>query len=228
MHLPLCDIFFPRFCIGCGKIGQYFCTKCVLQVKPILTSETICPVCERGSFDGFTHIGCKNKYSLDGLVSFFHYKGVMKKALKEIKYRFVADSIKHVLKLISQDTLSRVELLITDSSIIIPIPLHPARERYRGFNQAVLISNYLSEMFHIPVKKDYIRRSKNTISQTIRMSKKERYVNMKHVFVANCNIHSSRIFLVDDVFTTGATLGDACRSLKRAGAKEVFGVTIAR
>lgn len=194
-------------------------------MQPIQPNESICPVCGRSAFDGKTHPICRTKYTPEGLISFFRYSGVVKKAVKELKYRYVSDLAGEFASLFHLNQMIKV----TDSSFtIVPIPLHPERLRFRGFNQSEVLSGIISEKLHIPVRTDLLARLKKTAAQAELHKRKERLKNMDHVFGSTQGVNGFRIILVDDVYTTGATMLDATKVLKQAGAKSVLAVTIAR
>lgn len=231
--MTLLDILFPKRCVGCGKLGSYFCASCVSTIRPIEPAEAICPMCEKPAIDGITHPRCVTRYSLDGLTSFFHYDGVVRKAIKTLKYRFVSDLASEFIGLIPEDPISSLpKLLITQplSAFLVPIPLHPSRFRDRGFNQAEKLGRLLANRLHIPIRIDMLRRTKRAEPQVIMRNRKERLQNMNNAFsLNNLTIQQfNNIVLFDDVFTTGATMRAAANTLKRAGIKRVWAVTMAR
>ncbi|MBI4991014.1 ComF family protein [Candidatus Gottesmanbacteria bacterium] len=242
--MNLLDFLFPRRCVGCGKIGNYFCKQCRSKIESI--THPVCPVCGGPAIDGATHPRCQTRYSLDGLTSFFRYDGAIRKAVKAIKYRFVSDLAKEFISLIPNSRLSGIhdavfvhpsqtasgQLSINNyqSAILIPIPLHPSRLRFRGFNQAEVLGRLLAKRLNIPMKIGVLKRIRKTIPQVEMKDRKKRLKNMEDVFAAFPNILISQylnILLFDDVFTTGATLRAAANVLKRAGAKKVWGVVMA-
>jgi ComF family protein len=105
---------------------------------------------------------------------------------------------------------------------VIPIPLHRSRERARGFNQAELIASRLGRPMHTRV----LRRRKNTISQT-GLTRNQRQHNLSAAFEVRGEIRGN-VILIDDVYTTGSTMNEAARTLKRAGVKRVEVLTVAR
>ena len=109
-----------------------------------------------------------------------------------------------------------------DFDMIVPIPLHPVRQRRRGFNQSLIISNCLQKELNIPVFNDALVRIRRTKDQT-GLNRQRRTDNMRGAFVANVdfNFRGKRIMLVDDVTTSGATAGEAARILKEAGTREI-------
>jgi len=113
--------------------------------------------------------------------------------------------------------------------LIIPVPLHPKRLRWRGFNQSVLLARQVSRAYNIPLDPFVIYRNKETPPQT-QLREEERRKNVRGVFSLNPRkpIDGKRVLLVDDVYTSGATVNECSRSLKRGGAKEVYVLTLAR
>jgi ComF family protein len=114
-----------------------------------------------------------------------------------------------------------------EADVIVPVPLHPRRERARGYNQAELIARELARWLGKPVKTDWLARVKDTPSQT-GLTPAQRIENVQGAFSARDKVDKARILLVDDVCTTGATLNACARALKRAGAESVQAVTVAR
>ena len=233
--MNLLDLLFPKRCIGCGKIGSYICLRCRKTMHPLTILK--CPVCEKPAFDGATHPRCKTRYGIDGLTSFFRYDGIVKKAVKELKYRFVTDIVHELFDCIPQFSrlsfsLIRSSYLESRLSCILPVPLHASRLRFRGFNQAEVIGKELSKRFNIPLQRNYLLRKKMTLPQVEMKVRENRLQNMKDVFIVRYPVSSSHrhavALLVDDVFTTGATLRSAASVLKHARVKYVWGVTIAQ
>ncbi len=150
---------------------------------------------------------------------------VIQKAIKTIKYRYAHKVTDDLLRYASFSKLPK-------QSLFVPIPLHPARRRLRGFNQAEIIARLLSKRFNIPVQTDILKRIRKTVPQVDMKNRENRLFNMKGVFIVNeeviPSIQQNTIILVDDVYTTGATMQSACEALKRAGVRTVWGLTIAQ
>jgi ComF family protein len=179
-------------------------------------------MCGRRAFEGVTHPKCRTRYCLDGLTSYFHYDGTARKAIKAIKYRLVSDLATEFISL-----LPYLPSTIYDQrSILVPIPLHPNRFRDRGFNQAEVLGTIFAKRLNIPARTDILRRVKETEPQASIKKRADRLENMKNIF--SCKNVSGNILLFDDVCTTGATLRSAAGALKRAGANQVWAMTIAR
>ena len=220
--MKLLDILFPKRCVGCGRLGRYFCDSCTKMIQIILPTEAICPMCGRAGLDGKTHLRCQTRYSIDGLTSFFRYDGVVRKGVKAIKYRMTYDIASEFVNLVPEMTLPFQKSHI----ILIPIPLHISRLRERGFNQAEVLGKFLAGRLNLPMRTDILSRIKKTTPQVEMKDRDKRLKNMTDVFAAGKV--ASNIILFDDVFTTGATMRSAANVLKRAGVRWVWAVTMAR
>lgn len=113
--------------------------------------------------------------------------------------------------------------------LILPVPLHSKRLRWRGFNQSVLLARQLSRAYGIPLHPYILSREKETPPQT-QLSEDDRRRNVRGVFSVHGKevIKGKNLLLVDDVYTSGATVNECSRALKQAGAKEVYVLTLAR
>ena len=217
------DFIFPKKCVGCGKFGSYICVDCFSKIEFI--DKPVCAVCARQAVGGKTHPGCSTRYTLDGLVVACRYKGAVRAAVVKIKYRWIYDISKVLVNLLV-DSLWRYDL--PDDVILVPIPLHASRRNWRGFNQAELLAGELAKRFKVRMNTKLIFRVMNTKTQ-VGLLRDERKKNIKGAFVVSQSekCKGKRFILVDDVFTTGATMNEACRVLKTAGAAGVWGMTAA-
>ena len=238
--VQILDIFFPKRCIHCGKVGRYFCAGCRGKIRVIAENEPICPMCEKPAVGGYTHPRCQTRYSPDGLTSFFHYDGPVRRAVKAIKYRHISDLASEFVSLVPL-TLLRIPIISNQKrSCLIPIPLHFDRFRSRGFNQAEVFGALLAHKLHVPMRTDILARTRATTAQVEMKNRKERLSNMTGAFTISRSVGSTLtgqkirkrmipgIILFDDVFTTGATMRAAANVLKRNGATYVWAVTMAR
>ena len=232
--MNLLNFLFPRRCLSCGTIGKYFCSRCVGKIRTIEQRETICPVCERPAISGATHPFCKTRYTIDGLTGFFHYDGIIRKAIKSLKYRSVSDLAKEFVGLIPDTVLSHIVLVChsreNGNPVFIPVPLHSSRYKDRGFNQAEVLAQFIARRLSLRVATDILKRVKHTTPQVEMKDRNKRLKNMEKVFSV---LHSPfpfpySVILFDDVFTTGATMRAAANILKREGVKFVWGITMAR
>ena len=232
----LLDFLFPRTCLGCGKTGQYFCSSCIRKIRVI--ESQICPVCEKPSPFGQTHSACQTRNSLDGLVSFFIYEGIIKKAIHQLKFKYVTDLADELFSLLKEiwmmekaDRFSQMKCFIeTKKPVIVSVPLYWYKENLRGFNQTEIFGKKFAQLWNLQFRKDILIRSKSTQSQ-VGLTEEERQKNIANAFSISPSILISQypdILLIDDIWTTGATLKTCGALLKKTGAKEVWGLTIAR
>jgi ComF family protein len=231
------DILFPITCLSCGKTGEWICEKCLVKIP--LKIDQVCPFCERKiTPGGRICFECHKHSPLDGLLVSTSYKNeIVSASVHNYKYRFVEDLHVPLGKILIRAFLNS-DLSIPD--LIIPIPLHSRRLRYRGFNQAKLLADYLSANLtpglSIPVANNLIIRSRYTSPQMKIKDYQKRKKNLEGAFevAKNCvrnlyqTLENKRVLLVDDIATTGATLFECAKVLKNAGAKEVLALVIAR
>jgi competence protein ComFC len=154
------------------------------------------------------------------------YEGALREYLTELKYRYRPDLGKALGMLLVEWVKGHREFQKFD--LIIPIPIHWQKLMVRGYNQAELLANPLQRYLNISIKCDIIIREKVTLSQNA-LHKEERFNNVYQAFrVINTKpIAGKKILLVDDIFTTGATVSEASRVLMRAGAVDVKVLTLA-
>ncbi|MDO8240742.1 MAG: ComF family protein [Candidatus Moranbacteria bacterium] len=235
------DTLFPISCLSCNKDDAWLCENCLENIN--LLSFQVCPKCE----DTVTEYGqlcrnCKTTSDLDALVVALKYQdNHIDKFVHLYKYRFVEDLHIPLGKIIVEAILNS-GLPMPD--IIIPVPLHKRRLRWRGFNQSELLAKYVSQNltpgFEIPVFSNLLTRHKYTPPQMKIGKYADRQKNMRNAFAFNHKSdsfqqleqleHSNKynVLLVDDISTTGSTLFECAKVLKQNGAKKVFGAVIAR
>jgi ComF family protein len=222
----LLDLLFPKICLGCGREGKYICDSCTSKAK---TLKPVCPYCEKPSIDGFTHTKCKKKYGLDGLTSIWDYDGVIKKAIMALKYKYSTEVGKELSERYISELMTRSDLV--KGGTLIPIPIHWHRENVRGFNQSIEIGKSVALSMNWKFIPDLLIKKQQTVSQ-VELSVEKRKQNLEGAFSLSPHDSSfiipNSIVLFDDVFTTGSTLKEAAKVLKRAGVEKVWGMTIAR
>jgi ComF family protein len=227
--MNLLDFVFPKICLGCGNEGSYICSDCVAKVRP---AKLICPYCERPSIDGVTHIKCQKKLGLSGLISIWEYEGVIRKAILALKYKYVTE-IALLLSdyIIEQFQISNIKSQISNLSVLVPVPLHWHRQNTRGFNQSIEVGKSVADAMNWKFAPVLLVKKQPTISQ-VELRGDRRRQNLKGVFALSPHdslfIIPDSVVLFDDIFTTGSTLREAAKVLKKAGVRKVWGLTVAR
>ncbi len=234
----LLDILFPQFCLRCGKEGNLICQDCLSTIE--ISEYQFCPFCKKPNRvrieDTEKKGKCKahQKMNLDGLFSATSYENsLVRNLIRKFKYQPFLKTLREPLAflIIAHFFLSGNKNFFekSGSSLFLPVPLYYKREKWRGFNQSSEIAKILSEFFKIPLQTNNLIKIKRTQPQA-NLSREERKKNVKDAFLIKNHqtIKGKRIFLVDDVFTTGQTLEGCSKVLKEAGAKEVWGIVIAR
>lgn len=232
----IADLLFPRACVGCDREGSFLCDACQSTIPRKTTHR--CPSCRRVDTPyGVTCLACAKRHALDGIFAATPFQGnpVIEEAIHVLKYEFVTELARPLGALLAH-AASETDLPLPD--VILPVPLHPWRRRFRGFNQASLIASVLADEMTpgllIPLRDDLLIRARFTLPQARSDNAKERRRNLSGAFALNKGrsprkeIRGKTFWIVDDVATTGATLEECARVLKRYGAKKVFGVVIAR
>lgn len=183
-----------------------FCEHCgrPLQLKT-------CPYCQ------------KQPLAINGMRAVAFFEGNLRHAIHAFKYEHRPE-----LAPILGNMLSNY--LVTfpiNVDALIAVPLHPHRERERGYNQSALLAQALASQNHLPVLPHALKRTRITRSQ-VELNAKERRVNVQDAFIADGSVADKNILLIDDVCTSGATM-DACGiALKQQNAKSVWGLALAR
>jgi competence protein ComFC len=231
----LSKILYPYHCVSCDieLKNDYICLDCLNSVKTI--EEQTCPVCEKRSLCGATHQECATTTPLNGLFVATSYKDkIMHKLIHTHKYKFVK-KFHEQLALIAIKALKNNNIisdLKTQKPIITPVPLHPLRHRWRGFNQSEIIAKNLSEYFDIPYEELLIRVKNNTpqkdITNTLR-----RQQNIKNAFKLKKassleKYKKSTIIIVDDIATTLSTINECAKKIKLLKPRKIYAITLAR
>lgn len=236
------DLFFPKFCVNCKQEGFYLCPDCFSLIE--ILDRQYCPFCENlVVLNGKTCQKCRRTKHLKGLYCAVSYDNfIVKKLLHIFKYEPFVKDLSEVLAFLIINHLNRIKeglvrgrasasYLNLDDFVLIPVPVHKRKLKFRGFNPAKEIAKHLSNYLKIPLLDKVLIKIKETPAQTD-LKKEERLKNLKGVF--SClkpnlkQIINKKILLVDDVFTTGSTMEECALVLKQAGAKEVWGIVAAK
>ncbi|MEA2020656.1 MAG: ComF family protein [Patescibacteria group bacterium] len=219
----LVSFLFPRKCVGCRRFGSWLCPKC--EDKLSYAPFQYCLVCGRPAIGGFTHPGCATRYSVDRLLVPFQYQGPLRLAICRAKYWGEWALFSRFADLVSL-WLAYSSISFLPDTVLVPIPLHPLRLWERGFNQSEIFAKYLAQQLDLSVSFLGLKRAHYTQSQT-KLNQQERKKNVRGAFSCSSALEGKNIVLVDDVCSTGATLSEASKMLKKKGARSVWVLVIA-
>ena len=202
------DLVFPPRCAGCLRVDVHWCVECqrLLDALPLPAPgdnpET--------SFTAFATSG--------------GHAGLLRKAILALKFENAPQ--------LARPLGARLALLVDRENwapdLLVPVPLHPSRERERGYNQAQLVGQELAQLLDIPQEANALQRVIATRAQ-VGLDRTQRQRNVAGAFAAGSELIGGRdVLLVDDVYTTGATLRECARALRAGGAGKVYGLTLSR
>lgn len=210
--LNLLKLIYPDVCAFCNKIQkESLCKKCEEKIKKYKKDIVI---------------RSKNNY-FEELISIFKYEGLIREKIIQYKFQDKSYIYNTFAKIILKN--EKVCGLLKKYDIIIPVPIHRKRKLQRGYNQTQLIAKEIAKNIDIKLCDDVLVKSKNTIAQS-KLNKNKRKQNIKNAFkVLNLEkIQGKNILLFDDIFTTGSTVNECSKILKKVGAKTVGVLTIAK
>ena len=153
-----------------------------------------------------------------------HYGGPLRDAVHAFKFRRKRALARPLAALVLEHYDAN---LARGFDALVPVPLSAEREHERGFNQAALLAECLGRDLGLPVKARWLRRTRTTPPQS-ELGAAERHANVRGAFAAPPRVSGRAVIVVDDVFTTGATVTECCRALTSAGARRVAVLTVAR
>lgn len=231
------NLLFPRPCVFCGLdrqgAGACLCGPC--QEALHLIRQPWCGVCGFPAEidysvpeDNFICARCRlEQPPFDRARSVVMYESAFKGLMAFYKYQKQPGALDEIRNLLTTFYSDHSE--IYNDLIVVPVPLHQNKCRSRGFDQAVMLAREVAAVFNLPLDAGVVTRNRDTESQT-RMSRNKRIENMRGAFeIQDANsIEDRRVLLVDDVMTTGATVSEVSRILKKGGARWVEVLTLGR
>jgi len=231
----LSDALFPPLCLACsdvlsGAADQVFCPDCQRQITFITGNR--CPVCgiifpDSPSEDHLCGNCLEHKPWFSCARAAVSYEGVVLDAIRRFKYGRDITTGSALATFLSGFEFDDLDFNMFDA--IVPVPLHIKRLRERGFNQSLILARALGKKHNLNVDFSLLKRCKLTLTQT-GLDKTERQKNISGAFVAGPRekIRGRNLILVDDVYTTGATINECARTLIKTGAAKVAVLTLAR
>lgn len=219
----LVNVLFPTICAACGRLGPMICDTCTEQIQILGTN--VCRQCGRPSASvAKSCVFCRNDtFRLQQSRACFAFRDPLTTIIHKFKY----DGLYGLAEPLGMCMARFWPEWDSPPDMIIPIPLHERRKRMRGFNQAALLAQHLGTVVHVPLNDVGLKRVRNTTPQ-VGLSPAERESNVRDAFSADSSeLEGKHILLLDDVFTTGATMNAAAGAIIDAGAASVSAYCLA-
>jgi len=247
------DLLFPKFCVGCSGEGEWLCSKCAQNIVPVVSQ--VCPKCGKLNAQGRYHVNCRKGIALKGIIAAAYFEeGPVREMIHNFKYNGVTAlgenlsvlmanalarnfqlSISNFqsipndqLKNFTNENYLKTEKCKIENYILTFVPLHWRRQAQRGYNQAELLAEEVAKLTGL--KTAALLEKRKSTKRQAELSSRSRQENLKNAFFVKTPISlvGKKVILIDDVTTTGSTLNECAKVLKEAGAKEIWGLVIAR
>lgn len=230
-EMDLSTILFPPVCVGCGCLGVQICARCSQKVRTI--EKDWCLFCGNtipSPTSPCPH--CAGKHETLPVLGFWYYESVVSRSIWSIKYKQNKRLIQDILLCLGPRSLAHM-LSISEQhrdTILVPVPLHPNREKERGYNQSLYIAKLLGALTNIPVMQHAVERVRETLPQAHCTSKTERLRNIQGAFRVKepLLLKEKTLVLVDDVVTTGSTVREISREINKHFPSRPIVVCLAR
>ena len=219
----LLDIFFPPRCAVCTEVlsleerNDFLCEDCREDLPCFPKGE--CPHCGgETKIYGFCE-PCLKEFAFSDACAVFPYE-MVRDAIHLFKYEGDKTIGYGLGELMAEYLLKKQRELLEKADVMVSVPLHPRKEKFRGFNQTHILCEKISEKTGLSFEKNALERKRETIAQS-ELNPAERKLNLKDAFSVKKDFTGKTVLLVDDIFTTGTTCNECAKELYRAGAKEV-------
>lgn len=224
MIKPLLNKILPPLCPVCNEVVE----DCVCSKYGYLIEEPYCSVCSL-PFDsrlkGEWMCGrcIEDAPHFDKVFALFKYDEAVREFIHRIKYRTFLTGVRTVCAILAE----KIQWYGLEADFLVPVPLSQDRLVKRGFNQASLIANMLSLYLKLPVVYDVLIRKKLTVP-LFQLSKSERKRVLRGAFEVKRRLDGKNVIVVDDIMTTGVTIDECAKMLKKKGAQKVYAGVLAR
>jgi ComF family protein len=223
------DLLFPSVCIGCGRVGELFCASCSQKVEA--TPQPVCARC--GTPQSTPTLRCARCARAGDLSLLYTRAAALHTSpLREAIHAFKYDKQQELAPLLARYLVAIYaeppwSELPQPVSAVVPVPLHASRLAERGYNQSELLAAAFCRATDLPLQPAWIMRVRET-RQQVGLGPDERKANVDGAFEATKDAAGHRLLLIDDVYTTGATLQACAVAALAAGAQCVYGLTLAQ
>ncbi|MBI5047628.1 MAG: ComF family protein [Deltaproteobacteria bacterium] len=242
------NLLLPQICPLCSEDTEdgQFCQKCLSDIRLITSPICLCcgvPFISQECEDHLCGRCIKKEMPFSIARSIGVYEGVLLDAIHKFKYNGKNSLAKSLVKIMASApgmryhkidggiVFGKTSGVVFNNSpdLIVPVPLHKTRLKERGFNQSLLLARGLARIYNLPMDYLNLKRIRATDHQ-VNLKGKDRLVNVKGAFAVEDRdaFKDKKVLLIDDVYTTGATISECSKVLKKAGAKDVNILTLAR
>ena len=216
------DLVLPPSCAACGRGGAFLCEPCEASLSRL--ERPYCARCAHPGADRLCEACASSPPAFDGIRAVCLFDGAARKLVHSLKYANFRAVAPDMARLLADLPGPRP----VPGEVIVPVPLHPRRERTRGYNQSELLARTVGKRMGLPVRPGIVRRVRNTPPQVSIENYEERRSNIEGSFVCPAGLSGESVLLMDDVVTTGSTMSACAAALKAAGARSVWGLAFAR
>ena len=244
------DLLFPPVCLACrrrltqykteknflkARLGEraaakgnsfsFLCSSCSQKIK--INTAAFCPVCSKRLPENKKTCHQESPFIL--AAAGFYGDKALDPLITLLKYQKIKTEAIPLGAILTEYLIQNLKLEIRNF-ILVPVPLYWRKEKQRGFNQANLIADQLAKNTGLTVVKNILKRIKNTASQVELKDKEKREINVRGCFAVEKPelLFQKNVIILDDVFTTGATMKEAASVIKKAGAKKIIGLVAAK
>lgn len=220
----LLNVIFPPTCAGCRRVGALLCDSCINEMtwvdgpicarcgRSLTRPAPLCPICRR------------RPLPLQQVRAPLLYAEPLTHVIHKMKYNGLFGLARPLADLMARGWPAWQRPI----DLLVPVPLHPKRAKERGYNQSTLLAQHLGRRRDLPVNDKALRRTRHTRPQ-VGLKADERLANVSGAFAATAApVHGKHVLLIDDVYTTGATMSAAAEALLTVGATAVSGYCLAR
>ena len=212
--LNIIDMFFPQVCGICGILNENsLCKKCELKLEKIAK----CEIEEKN----------KDEFNFEELIYLFQYEGIIRKLIIDYKFNEKAYLYKTILNFLLKN--KKILKKIKTYDTIMPVPISKKRNKERGYNQSLIISKEISKIIGLSHISNALIKNKNIVQQS-KLNKEDRIKNVQGVYDLKNKqrLTKRKILLVDDIYTTGSTVNECCKILRKANLEKIGVFTIAK
>jgi ComF family protein len=222
------NLLFPPQCVSCDAVGAWLCPRCAQSVEPI--GELLCRRCGRGQAietDSCPFCADRSTFPLTQVRAAAFHQAPLREAIHAFKYESCAELSAPLARyMVAAYAKSCWHRSFASVDLVAPVPLHEDRLRERGFNQSELLAAEFCRGVRLPMEAQAIRRVRHTPHQ-VGLDAKSRRLNVADAFMTSPSVAGKHLLLIDDVYTTGATLNACAKSAISAGAATVSALTLA-